>query len=230
MPFRCAVHAAVLTLAIVALPVNGGTIYSSDFESPVGSEWSTSATTTTPGGCTRCTTFLGRFSGDTVELALTGLPGHSELTVSFYLYLIGSWDGNRDDYAGPDHWSFGISGDTPLLTTTFSTYGPAQAFPDSYPGGDHPWGTGSLEQNTLGYPTDTWDNDFVYHLSYTIPHSSGSVSFSFSGWNLQGVADESWGLDDVVVAGDASDVPEPACLALLALPLSMLLLVRRIRG
>jgi hypothetical protein len=38
--------------------------------------------------------------------------------------------------------------------------------------------------------------DTVYRMTYLIPHTDSSISLKFIGRNLQGVADESWGLDN----------------------------------
>nr|WP_253257748.1 Calx-beta domain-containing protein [Microcystis aeruginosa] len=50
--------------------------------------------------------------------------------------------------------------------------------------------------DTLGY---TYYGDSVYHLSYTFPNVSNSIILNFSGIGLQGIGDESWGLDNVSV-------------------------------
>jgi hypothetical protein len=218
-------RSAVLAFLMAGIPASGVTIYSTDFQSPVGPEWSSSARDTTPSG----RVFLGRFGNSTVQLALAGLAAHSDLTISFDLYVIGSWDGNSGGAIGPDYWSFGVNG-VPLLSTTFSLWwAPTQAYPDAAGVGDHPARTGAAEaSNSLGYPVNEWFGDSVYHLTYTIPHTSNAVGFDFAGSNLQGLDDESWGLDNVEVGAiDATAVPEPGSLALVALPFAMVLLFRR---
>ena len=221
-------HPSVRFTALIwlaaAVPSSGSALYFSDFQFGVGPEWSSSVTSTTPGGCVRCTTFLGSFANADVQLALTGLAAHSDLTISFDLYVVGSWDGNRNDWAGPDRWSFGLNGETPLLSTTFSLYDPTQAYPEDYPAGDYAARSGAAENNTLGYLVDPWNGDSVYHLTYTIPHASDAVQFEFIGWNLQQVSDESWGLDNVQV--QATDLPEPRSIVLVAVPIAMALLLR----
>ena len=73
------------------------------------------------------------------------------------------------------------------------------------------------ENNTLGFisPYETI-MDSVYHMNYTFGHSSNSVTINFEGISLQGVGDESWGIDNVVVT------PEPATILLLTLGGSVL--------
>ena len=166
--------------------------FSADFETGVGPEWSTTKTDGTPVENRR---FLGQFGNETVSLTLSNLPPHHEMTVSFDLFIINTWDGNWDTY-GPDVWDVGVQNGPTLLHTTFARYpdAPSQAFPDWYPGGQHPWGTGATEIDALGYGMDC-----VYHLSFTFPHTNNEVTFEFSGQGLQDIGDESWGLDNVSV-------------------------------
>ncbi|MFM6537318.1 MAG: Calx-beta domain-containing protein, partial [Microcystis panniformis] len=109
-----------------------------------------------------------------------------------------SWDGNNIPH-GPDQFNLSIAGGNTLLNTTFSNI-ETDDFPQAYPGstgeGDYPAGTGAIEIDTLGY---TFFGDSVYHLSYTFPNVSNSIILNFSGIGLQGIGDESWGLDNISV-------------------------------
>jgi hypothetical protein len=207
-------------------------LYSNDFQSSVGHEWSTLLTDTTPGTASHpADKFLGQFGNDTVSLSLSGIPDHDQVTVSFDLYLIRTWDGNetREDW-GPDHWTLSVAGGPVILDTTFSNDHPnsryyGQAYPNNWIDGMTPNAprTGAAEINTLGYtymygsePGGPMDS--VYTLHYTIPHSSSSLSLVFSASNLQSLVDESWGLDNVTVSYSPSDaVPEPCTLAIWSL-------------
>ena len=80
----------------------------------MGSEWSDTSTDTTPEGARG---FLGQFSNGDVTLTLDDLPSHTEITVSFNLFLIRTWDGNDDS---PDIWELSVAGGSTLLITTFS--------------------------------------------------------------------------------------------------------------
>jgi hypothetical protein len=172
----------------------------------VGSEWSNSSTDVTPSGGRR---FLGQFTNDTVRLTLDNLPAHTQAVLSFDLFILKTWDGN-DNVFGPDHWGLRVVGGNTLLDTTFSQYDSLkQAYPDWYPGGNHPAHTGAAEINTLGYTFR--DGDSVYNLSFAFPHSGSSLAFEFWGSGLQSMDDESWGLDNVSV----NAVPEPATMQLL---------------
>jgi hypothetical protein len=176
--------------------------------------------------------FLGEFSNGTVSLSLTDLPEHTTTTVSFSLYLIRSWDGNdttvvNGDPLGPDTWSLGVAGGPTLLSATFSngnrvagqSYSP---FPGAlscnagynavYPAGTYNPMTGASECYSLGY-TFTDPNvtdepmDSVYSFSFMFAHNASDLVLNFSAANLQGIADESWGLDNVQVS--VAPVPVP---------------------
>jgi hypothetical protein len=203
--------AAVLIGAVLTLTANtavADTIYSNDFESAVGSEWSNTSTAVTPAGARK---FLGQFGNQTVSLTLGSLPAHDSVTLSFDLFVINSWDGVGPN--GPDVWTLGVEGGPMLLNTTFSNVeelGRKQSYPDSYPGAEYPAGTGAAEIDTLGY---TYYGNSVYHLEYSFAHSDDSIVFNFSASGLQGINDESWGIDNVTV----DVVPEPATICMLGL-------------
>jgi len=188
------------------------TVYFNDFESTVGSEWSNTTTSATPVGSRG---FLGEFSNETASLSLTGLGQHNSITVSFDLYVISSWDGNSTlettEYGilGPDVWDLSV-GDQSLIHTTFSNHfndsisstSTRQAFRDAFGDGDYAAGTGAAETNTLGYmhPVQTsTPMDSVYHLTVTFDHLDSNLQIDFSALGLQGITDESWGLDNVTV-------------------------------
>ncbi len=65
--------------------------------------------------------------------------------------------------------------------------------------------------------------DSVYTLSYTFAHNTDLLTLDFSGYGLQTLDDESWGLDNVRV----SMVPEPGVVPMFAL--GMLALAWRVR-
>lgn len=173
-------------------------------------QWSTTRTDATPTGGRR---FQGRFGKETVGLMLNNLPPHNSVTVSFDLFIIQSWDGNATDY-GPDIWELNVGSGPTLLRTTFSNHSSRrQAYPDWYPGGDHPGLSAATETDTLGYPIvgGSIVGDSVYRLNFTFSHSASSLTFNFHGSPTQDIPDESWGLDKVVVtigSGDATIISE----------------------
>lgn len=194
--------------------VQAGIIYSNDFESAVGSEWSANQLGITPVGNRQ---FLGQFGSETVSLSLNSLAQHSLVTVSFDLFIIESWDGDYlNPGIGPDFWSLNIAGGQTLLNETFSntpTFGDhTQSYSPSGVAGTYLAHTGAAEIDSLGY---SFYGDSVYQLSFTFAHSASDIQFDFAGIGLQDLADESWGLDNVKVSTNAVSVPEPTTLALL---------------
>jgi hypothetical protein len=194
--FAWVLVAVVMTASLVASP------QSSQAAVIPLPEWSNDTRDITPAGGR---VFLGQFNNETVSLLLSGLPAHSEVTVSFDLFIIQSWDGNRTAPAGPDIWDLSVAGGPTLLHTTFASVdeGPNQAYPDTFPGGDNPAGTGASEVNTLGYG---FSGDSVYHLSFTFSHSASTLQLNFSGTGLEDIFSESWGLNNVEVAVDGNVV------------------------
>ncbi len=209
-----AVGRAMTLLFLIAAPAVGGIeVYSNDFEalSDPLIEWTTSVTDVTPGTVSHpADRFLGQLGGDgTSVLTLSALPPHYEITVSFDLYIIRSWDGNGViSVYGPDRWGYYFAGGIAAFETTFCNGADSnpQAYPDAYPGGSNPYETGAAEIDTLGYSLQDY-GDTVYRFSRTFSHSDPSVSLRFYSLGLQTLADESWGLDNVVVQveGDCND-------------------------
>jgi hypothetical protein len=207
---------------ILIFPAAAQVVYFNNFENGVGSEWSDSSTDITPVGNRQ---FLGQFGNETVALTLNNLPAHTEVTISFDLFIIRSWSGNE-----PDIWNLNVSNGPILLHTTFNNHDPhifnsptPQAYPDNYPDGSHPSFTGASEINALGYtflcepsPGDgvvDLPMDTVYELSFIFPHFASELVLNFSGAELAGLASASWGLDNVTVEA----IPEPSTLLLIGL-------------
>jgi hypothetical protein len=160
--------------------------------------------------------FLGEFGGEkigtaadpgynrtrvdqTVRLALDDLPPHKAVELSFDLYVLKSWDGNSPQY-GPDRWKLAVAGGPVLLDTTFSNNHKVekQGSYQDYPTAKSPPRAGAAATNTLGYE---FFGDSVYPLRFTFPHSGSDLTIEFSSslFEGKGVADESWGLDNVRV-------------------------------
>ena len=167
--------------------------------------------------------FLGEFArNQSTTLILNGLAEHTVLTVEFDLYVIRSWDGNNATCGGNasnnkagDQWSVSLAGRAdPILKTTFRNWNnDTQEFagPD-YPNGGAAARTGAVAVNQLGYTFTTggktYQLDAVYHFSLPVVHSGPTAELTFAGHGLQGLADESWGLDNVRVS--TSTVPVAA--------------------
>lgn len=155
--------------------------------------------------------FLGEFGGprvdrtartrvfQTVRLSLDRLPPHARATVSFDLLILKSWDGNSPQY-GRDRWVLRVVDGPTLLDTTFSNNpkvareGSSQDYPRP---GSAPH-QGKASSGTLGYD---FFGDSAYHLSFTFPHTGPNLALEFASdlFEGKGLADESWGLDNVTV-------------------------------
>jgi hypothetical protein len=196
-----------LVIAALAVPVASAqsmvTVYAHDFESAVGPEWSKYLRSTTPVGSR---TFLGEFTGEPVWLELHDLPDHCRVTVSFELFIINSWEGSLGWNAGPDVWDLNVSSGPPsqcplenLLHTSFANCEcDYQAYPSAFPGVYNPGLTDADEVNTLGY-----DVDSVYYLTFSFFHDAEDLYFEFQASpDLQGINDESWGIDNITVQMD----------------------------
>jgi len=217
-----------------SMPASAAMVYSNTFQGTVGSEWSNTSVASAPHPdyVVDPRLFLGEFGNETVSLSLNGLPTHGFTTVSFELYLIRSWDGNDTDVVngdplGPDLWSLGVAGGPTLLSASFSNGNPAgQSYSPSpgalscntgynaaYPAGTYNPMTGASECYSLGYtftdPIVTDESmDSVYNFSFMFAHNASDLMLNFSATGLQGLNDESWGLDNVQVA--VAPVPVPA--------------------
>jgi hypothetical protein len=171
-----------------AVPVHADTVvYSSDFESPAGPLWSNQQVSVTPSG----RSFLGEFTNEKVVLSLGNIPSHESLILQFNLFVIRSWGGNWDGDAALDAWACDVVGGPSLIHTTFSSTGGSQGYPGE-----------PDEKNSLAY--GGW-GDSVYRISVQFPHSADAVKLRFAGIGLHGIADESWGVEDVTVS--VSDTP-----------------------
>jgi hypothetical protein len=221
-----------LALASVA---QAHAIYFNDFESGNFVGWTidgnpVTSTTISPNAAS--TRFLGEYDNQTLKLNLSSLPSHSSVRVSFDLYILKSWDGSGSP--GPDIFRFSIDGNL-MFNETFSnasglqSHGPA---PLNLP---RTWADAS---NTLGY---TFFGDTVYRFgnspnnaAFEILHSGSSLELTWQALNLQGISDESWGIDNVLVelrggggGGGGPVIPGPA--AVLPFLASMIALRRRTR-
>ncbi len=168
--------------------------YNQDFEGEIGSEWSHNLISVTPLGNRR---FLGRFCNDTISIDLAKIEQTiTQGTISFDLYLIDSWDGNASG-PGPDIWQCKMD-DEIILRTTFSNLEESnynQSYPEEYPNGNYPAGKDAIAIDSLGY---SFYGDSVYRLSFEFNTLSPPI-FYFSSSGLQGLGDESWGIDNVSV-------------------------------
>lgn len=203
-------------------------VYSNDFETNTAG-FSTTGVTTLPTtgagfGTSPNSTFLGRLSSESTTLSLTGLTTGQSYTVAFDLFIGDSWDGDSGGGVGPDSWRLRANGTT-LVDATFSNLSnQTQTYSDATPigAGANPFQTGA--DVSYSQSTGFFGNYGIYRFStgagnptLSFVATSSTASLVFEGVNLQGVGDEYWAIDNVVVtqvnAGAAA--PEPGSAGLL---------------
>ncbi|WP_245919307.1 VWD domain-containing protein [Melittangium boletus] len=166
------------------------TVYLGNFETNDTSGWATQMTSTSPAGDH---TFLGEFGNESVLFSWPTQQSHATVTVSFDLYVLNGWLGNKTN--NPNRFTLTAQGRGVLLDTTFSNNpNYLQSHPGDYPSSNKA-GTGALERNMLYYP----GGDSIYRLKYTFPHTQSSLTLIFEAKNLSGITGEAWGLDNVEV-------------------------------
>ena len=156
--------------------------------------------------------FLGRYSQtDLTSLTLTApadtvVPHegqHLMYTVTWDLYIIDSWDGLGTQY-GQDRWIMRANG-ADVFNEAFDNYGINQTFrnPDVGP-------------INLGYGNAMPDSIYR-NLSVTFEGQFGRpLTLDFTSTRLQGVWDESWGLDNLRIGYEVVPTPGVGSLAGLA--------------
>lgn len=222
-----AVAAVGLAAAAHAQPQS---LYFENFEGgPIGPEWSANS------GITQAwpafTNFNGRYSGGYTRLTLTqpngGQPGGVggsgdggggggdgggagqwlQYTATFDFYAIDSWDGSNQVY-GEDHFKIAANGVT-IFDETF---------------GNQPGSTQTFRAPDIGGTNISFDdrwNDSIYRqisVAFTVPMVEPLTLTWFDG-GLQGLADESWGIDNVRITYETVPAPGAAGLAGCALAL-----------
>ncbi len=156
-------------------------IYQTDFESGADATWST-ATTTTNATTSR---FLGRFSNGQAVLTLSGLPlDHQRAIVEVDAMIIDSWDFGAYGY---DYWGFDIG------------YDGSKEFWHMY-SGTHP-DTYTVGADVTGnFIAAGWGDRIYRNISRSTDHTGDTLQIQFTdGGGLQGLGDESWGIDNVRV-------------------------------
>ncbi|HKY97694.1 MAG TPA: hypothetical protein VJL35_07545 [Gemmatimonadaceae bacterium] len=193
-------------------PPPSSLVLSESFENGIASvsSWNLNSLTSSPGTAKMASTgFLGRLLNE--EVALSIPAGMTSVTVSFDLYIIGTWDGAGQQGYGGDWWQIEVSRNGGARQNVFHTSFSNQAtkpqhFPKEVTAGTSPSDKGAFATNLLGYPkaSGKFDvGDAIYKLKYTISNPGGGplVLYFHSTTPLQDLNDESWGLDNVVVSG-----------------------------
>jgi hypothetical protein len=156
--------------------------------------------------------------GAATTLTLTGLPPHASISISLLFAAIDSWDG---DLGGGDFFEVNVDGATVFRESFLNSTAPAM---QSYAGPAL-----AFRQN-LGFGGGLDFLDSAYDLSAElerVPHSADTLTLELfaDGPHWQGGADESWGVDNLLV-----EVPEPAPFAEALVGAALLVGFARRRG
>ena len=157
-------------------------VYFTDFESGAGPEWTSAAVDNSRADL--FTQFSGRFSTGSQTLTLDVAPG-VDYVLGFDLCVIDTWEGT----GGSDFFTVLADG-VELFRSTFHANGPAggQSYP-SWPAvgpGQYGWGSG---------------RDSIYRgLEIRFTPTDDVAQLTFQAQGLEGVSDESWGIDNVAIA------------------------------
>jgi hypothetical protein len=212
------------------------TVYSNDFSASAGVEWSNNSIVASNGekflGANQSGSLASGFGAGTDTLTLAGLAAHDQVTVSFDLYIIQSWDGNGPNGGGPDNWRLDQNGNN-LLLTNFANFanGNTQSYSTATPNGlgfSNAPRSGESAAGHLGFGDGDF-GDATYHFSFTFASTASTLALAFTSLQNQAPGDEGWGLDNMSVSIRPTAAPEPSSLALLGLGALGLLRHRRAR-
>lgn len=206
----------LIVAALASAPALGQTVYTTDFESPLGSEWSGLGMIQAPGTLPAATFGQGHLYNNTTltgdpgasVLSLTGLGAHTGLGLTLDFLAWNSWDGAVGAFPQTDIFEILLDGVTVLAISPNNASGVAAIPPEAtLTFGPAPYG--------FGDSPPFFDRDTVYSITLgNLGHVSSNAIFSFrvNGIGWQGGSDEAFGLDNVRVslAGASGAVPEPA--------------------
>jgi len=165
---------------------------------------------------------IGTFNGSSVlgqynirankgyfNLALSNLPKHDLVTISFDLYIHDSWDGNKQDPDGPDIWQMIVDGNT-FVNTTFSNeafipgnFVSPQSYPFNYPNNYNNPRTGAYRTDLPGICHLAGPNGTSqYKITKTFNHTNSTLLLQCLDKLLQNNSsdpkcDESWSVDNI---------------------------------
>jgi len=152
---------------------------------------------------------LGNYNKGGFSLALSNLPDHDLLAISFDLFLHDSWDGNRESPDGPDIWGIAIG--EGVFETTFSnsscngSYCLKQSYPNRFPFTNEPKkGAQRGFLPSLCVPSASRLRTSQYHIEKYFEHTDEQAVIEFYDRLVQSntsdqSCDESWSLDNLTV-------------------------------
>lgn len=180
-------------------------LYKSRFESGIDERWSDNAHVAFSPAFTH---FIGRYSENdsvllTLDLPAPPEPGvDREYFIEIDFYAIDSWDGDGENN-GPDWFGILANGES-IFHETFANTHEFQSFREPDAGR---WDMGFSSR---------WA-DAIYtniRVPFELEPEAGELKLRFKGHVAQGLADESWGIDNLLVG--YTEVPAPGAGGLLA--------------
>lgn len=158
--------------------------------------------------------------GTAITANLNGLPTHTTVGIDFLLAVIDSWDGLTPSGVAPDIFEVKVDGTT-VFSAGYDIFDAADQSPVR--------GTQLAYDVALGF--SGW-NDAAYDMASVaalqgIAHSASTMTVEFLFPNSQGIADESFALENLRISVNSASVPEPSALALFGLALSGFAFARR---
>lgn len=124
-------------------------------------------------------------------------------TLLFDLYIIDSWDGDDSGF-GRDEFGVSLNSD-PIFRESFANQHTGQSFREP-----------DLGRWQMGFNHTRPDSIYRnIELTFTLEPDERTIDIDFTGYGLQTLGDESWGIDNVRVL--AQVVPAPGSLALMSL-------------
>jgi PEP-CTERM motif len=220
---RTSVGLTALMLSMASTAAFADTVvYNNNFNSGSTAGFSGASTITTAPSGEKFLEFGG--AGGSGTLTLNGLQPHTDVSLSFSLYAVGSMDG--DGYNGAPIYGGGSGdyftvklGSTQIFNQAFANYGGGEV--QSYPVEGSLPGTGATNLNALGYtgfPALLGIQDAEYSITLSsLANNSGTVSFTFFDNSNEGMGNEFYGIDNVSVSTNSvtGAVPEPSTWAMM---------------
>lgn len=152
---------------------------------------------------------LGQYNNSGFIITVNNLPKHDLITISFDLFIHGSWDGNKQAPDGPDIWQMSVNKNT-YINTTFSNlacqpnnFCSPQAYPFNYPNNYNNPKTGAYRTDLPGVCNNEGPGGTTqYKITKTFTHSNSVLTLQCLDKLVQTNStdpkcDESWSVDNI---------------------------------